>query len=575
MNLDNLDNKIPQRWLLLFGYYLPFCKVYPLYIPSSNLYFQCRRFINELKNKGQKEISLLQLPDLVYLLKHYSIDETEQKLADEIISEILASESEKFTNDHLIALFKKFDPNDRKGHVFILNTVFHHIPSALYKQYLSSLNVQDCSLRDLNWCERLKNKFNFEDKLTFVLSFPDNKLITYQAIFLSLIFEECNEKFLNPSRIELSINTSLTDQLLDFIFLRNPYLLFPVPFIQAFLFQRLKNQDFKLISHILKLKLGEQLIFFENFLINSKNFKEITAYYFNLCVKELNTAYARIDYLIITVFSRHEEYEALEKEETLKLAQDNWSFFLLTQLEEYNHPFSLFQWFAIQALTKKTFDLNKLKKFFNPHTPLDYSANFSPAHLFFIAEYSILTIKTYIKENTRHTIHREFLKFFNNEYLDNPPDISKLILKKLPLNLQADAKPDLSRLQHLLSKFYLLIDDPNLVNYKNKQLLEKHRIKREDEEINEGRRDLLKRIQIGLQSSVSFQRMQELFGDHAQTIQEKWKKNLGVHFFDANDAKERKQALQDAANIIQFKREFDNDLSTLSISPAAMASSFK
>ena len=73
MDLEHLDNKIPQRWLLLVCYYLPLCNLYSLYTPSSTFYFQCRQFINGLKSKRQKKISLVQLPDLLYLLKKYAI----------------------------------------------------------------------------------------------------------------------------------------------------------------------------------------------------------------------------------------------------------------------------------------------------------------------------------------------------------------------------------------------------------------------------------------------------------------------------------------------------------------------
>ena len=89
MNLDYLDNKIPQRWLLLLCYYLPFCNLLSFYIRPSNFYFKCRTFINELKHSGQKDFPLAQLPNFLYLLEKYSFKETEKKLANEIISEIL------------------------------------------------------------------------------------------------------------------------------------------------------------------------------------------------------------------------------------------------------------------------------------------------------------------------------------------------------------------------------------------------------------------------------------------------------------------------------------------------------
>ncbi|WP_143549562.1 hypothetical protein, partial [Rickettsiella grylli] len=208
MDLEHLDNKIPQRWILLVCYYLPLCNLYSLYTPSSTFYFQCRQFINGLKSKRQKKISLVQLPDLLYLLKKYAIEETEQKLANEIVLDILTTDSECFTKEHIRVLFEKFDPNDRNGYISLLNRVFNHIPSHVYTDYLLSLIPNNCTLRHLKWCERLKNKFEFEDRFTLILSLPDNKLVAYQSIFSSLIREECEQRFLNCS-LEAHLNDPL------------------------------------------------------------------------------------------------------------------------------------------------------------------------------------------------------------------------------------------------------------------------------------------------------------------------------------------------------------------------------
>lgn len=72
----------------------------------------------------------------------------------------------------------------------------------------------------------------------------------------------------------------------------------------------------------------------------------------------------------------------------------------------------------------------------------------------------------------------------------------------------------------------------------------------------EARRALQSRIVRGQQSSVSYQRMEELFGEQAKITQDKWRTKLGVQFFNAENKAECKAALQEAAATIKFNREF-------------------
>ena len=141
-------------------------------------------------------------------------------------------------------------------------------------------------------------------------------------------------------------------------------------------------------------------------------------------------------------------------------------------------------------------------------------------------------------------------------------NIAELLINKLPEDFQShykefksDYKADLNFLQQLLSQLYLIAENPNIAQFKNEHFMQQNKKQTEDDEKFEARRELLQRIREGKQSSVAYQRMQELFGTEASTMQEKWKKNLGIHFFDANDEKERKLAFIEAAEIIKFNRE--------------------
>lgn len=575
MNLDYLDNKIPQRWLLLLCYYLPFCNLLSFYIRPSSFYFKCRTFINELKHSGQKDFPLAQLPNFLYLLEKYSFKETEKKLANEIISEILIKDHNKFKKDHLIAFLARFDPDDKSSRTPILNNALEHIPSKFYAEYLSSLNPSQCTLRDLKWCVRLKIKLKLEDRLALTLSLPNDKLMTYQSIIFPLVGQECNE-LLNPQfGLNKFLSAHIISQLLEFIFIRNPRLIFSATFIQTLLSQLLEIQDPLLTSRILKLDISERFTFFENFLVNSENFQQTSHHFLSFCQEDQCSA--MIDHLINCVFNTQEAAQDETLQEEKKLTLDSWKNFLLTKLLEGSYRLSLFQFLAIQTLTKKQLDLEKLKQLFNTCNSPEQEKNFSLACQSSVVEYSTLAIKTYIKdnfmihvhkENTRHDIHRAFYRFFNNEYTGKPLNVSKLILKKLPEHLQATYEIDLNFLQQLLSQLYLIENNPSLVEFKNKRWMAWNKAQREYEEISEARRELLQRIHDGLQSSVSYQRMNEIFGSKAQIVQEKWKQTLGVHFFDANDKEERKLALQDAAKIIQFKREY-NDTSSLGTSPMA------
>lgn len=568
MHLDYLDNLIPKRWQLLLRYWLPFFKT-----PSS-FYFECRFFINKLKRLGYKSFPQDKFPDLIFIFEKHIYRKSEKNLSKKIIDNFFIQKNQYITYKLIEQFFERFNPDNTRTPT--LNAVLQRLPTKLYSEYFSKLDAANCSSENLKWCVRLKDKFLLADKLSLILSLADDKLMANQTTIFKLAIQECEEKLLiQKVGFNNFLNAYVIERLLEFIFNCNPILIFSNTFICTLINQLLKTQDPTLASHILKLDEHARYNFFENFLADSQNFQENIGYFLSLCPE--GQWAGLIDQLITSVFNANESEMIDEALKEKKLTTDNPDLLLLTQLQEQyeTHPLNLFQLLAVQSLTKKPLDLEALKKVFAANGSLEHGKNFSIACQSAVAENSILAIKLFIKdhyiiyvrkENTRQDIHRSFYQFFNNEYCGKPLNVAKLILKKLPEPLQATCATDLNFLQQLLSQLYLVIEDPEIVKFKNKRFMEWSKSQREYEEKSEGRRELLQRIREGKQSSIAYQRMEELFGDEAPLMQAKWKKTLGVHFFDANDKEECKVAV---AEIVKFKHEKCNDYSCLSTSPSS------
>ncbi|HEY2566595.1 MAG TPA: hypothetical protein VGH95_02640 [Candidatus Aquirickettsiella sp.] len=557
MNLDYLDQDIPKYWILLLHYWLPLFKT------PSDFYFKCRDFIDDLRCSGYKYFPWHKFPDLIFIFEKYAYEASEINISKKIIDTIFTKKSHIITKKLLAQFFERFHPDNTRTP--ILNDVLQQLPAKLYSEYFSKLNAVNCSSRNLKWCARLKDKFLLEDRLTFILSMPDNKLTANQSILFNLAIQECEEKFIMHKIESNFLNDNVIEHLLNFIFSRTPTLIFSNSFIRSLINQLLETQKPILISYILKLDAQDRYNFFESFLRGSKNFQKNTQYFFSLCPDEQWPDL--IDQLIISVFNGTESEKTEDDVRKEKSTADSTDLLLLTQLQEQTItcPLKLFQFLAIQNLIEASFDLDAVKKIFTAnHGSLEYHKNFPIEFQSAVVESSILAIKIFIKdhiliyvpkENTRKNAHRYFYQFFTDADIRKSVNIAELLLKKLPEHLQFKYKADLNFLQQLLSQLYLIAEDPNIAKFKNEHLMKQNKMHTEDEEKFEARRGLLQRIREGKQSSIAYQRMEELFAAEAPTMQEKWKKNLGVHFFDANDKEERKLALKEAAEIIKFNRE--------------------
>jgi len=569
MNLDYLDQDIPKYWILSLQYWLPFFKT------PSDFYFKCRNFIDDLKRSGFKYFPWHKFPDLLFIFEKYADETSEINTSKKIIDTIFTKKSQIMTKKLLTQFFERFNPDNT--HTPILNDVLQQLPAKLYSEYFSKLNAANCSSRNLKWCTRLKAKFLLEDRLIFILSMPDYKLKAHQSILFNLAIQECEEKFIMHKFESNFLNDEAIEHLLNFIFSRTPTLIFSKSFIRSLINQLLETQKPILISYIQKLDVQDRYNFFESFLRGSKNFQKNTQYFLSLCPDEQRPEL--IDQLIISVFNTITSEKTDDDVRKEKSTTDYTDLLLLTQLKEQMIacPLKLFQFFAIQNLIEAPFDLDAVKKVFTAnHGSFEYRENFPIEFQSAVVESSILAIKIFIqdhfliyvpKENTRKNAHRYFYQFFTDADTRKSVNLAELLVNKLPEDLQSKYKDDLNFLQQLLSQLYLIAENPIIAKFKNEQLMAQNKKQIEDEEKFEARRELLQRIHEGKQSSVAYQRMKELFGSKASTMQEKWKKNLGVHFFDANDKEERKLAFKEAAEIIKFNREC-NDF-CLSTSPSS------
>lgn len=563
MNLDYLDHLIPKRWILLLHYWLPFLQT------PSDFYFQSRSFVNEevIKKFFSKDFPLEKFPDLVLILVKYAHTQNEKEVAKKIIAEIFAHKTKKTRLSILFAILKKFSPEDNNGQ--ILEEVFRHIPEKLYFDYFNPLlKGKNCSSQNLKWYAYFKDKFTLKDRLTLCLTLPDDKLIANQATLSKLVIEECEEKFMLNFDMSL-LNDNTTDRLLRIIFTNSSSSIFSNSLLRSFVNQLLKkarglekDQDSTVNSYIRSLDIVSRHKFFKDFLAQVKNEENIE--YF-LCYCKDKQWSALIDRFIVSAFkAKNAGLNNVNLTEE-NLIVENPNLFLLTHIQNHaeRFPVNHFQFLAIQYLSTQTFDLEVFKKAFSEnHGELKVAQSFSLALQSSIAEHHISAIKSYIrdhimihvpKENKRKDIHHIFKQFYSENY-NKSPNIAALILEKLPEDRRSELEADLNFLQQLLSQLYLILENPSIVNYKNQLVMEEIKSLREYEDRTQASRELLLNISNGIQTRVSHQRMQELFGDQAPVMQKKLQKK-GVHFFDAQDKEELAQAKKEAEEMRKINRE--------------------
>ncbi len=570
MNLDYLNRLIPKRWILLLYYWLPFFQT------PTDFYFQSRVFIDHLiKHSISDDFPLEKLPDLMVILVKYAAITNEKKIAQKIITEIFDRKTKKIRLNFLASILEKFSPEDKN--IAIIDEIFQRIPDKFYFDFFKPLlKGQNFSSSNLKWFTYFKAKFSLKDRLNLCLSLSDEKLIANQTTLSKLVIEECEERFMLDFDLNL-LNDNNIKRLLNMIFTSCSSSIFSNNLLRSFVNKLLKrsresnNDQASIIDSTLRpLDVFKRYKFFKDFLAQLHN-EENIEYFLSLCPEEQWPTL--IDHVIVSVFNAIDtEKDKGLTEESLIASNPNLLLLAPLQKQTINFPVNLFQFLAIQYLMKLPFNLQVFKTALSESQgSIKHHQTFSAPLQFAVAESHILAIKVFIneqvmihvpRESKRQNIRYIFKQFCSNDNYDKFLNIKDHLVKRLPEDLRASIEADLNFIQQLLSQLYLILEDPSVTQYKNELTMEQNKGQRDYEDRIEAIRELQIRITRGEQDRVSHQYMEELFGDKADLMQEKWNK-LGVRFFDAHDQEELKLAKKEAEEMKRFNREC-NDLYSLS-----------
>ena len=560
MNLPQLDDIIPKRWILLLRYYLPFCK------KPAPFYFKCRQLINELKRTSPNHLfPLNSLPDLLFILDTYSENDTDLIfVAKKIIALISPEQYQQI--DHLLLknILLKFDPENNQ--TVILNQLLLQIPAKAYKDIISLLTLSKNKVFELiKWCGRLADKFSLEDKLNLILSLPERLILNQKTLLYSLAFTELETR-INPASGDMAKTLTCSEALVGFILKWQKYLNLSTQCLFRLFNQWLEAESQLFMSYINALDIDIRFTFFENLLASYNDTAKNNEKFLRLCPQVQRSLFINrlIDYLFKSFIPEAKETLILTRKPSDK---NDPRLLILRNLLEDSSDYSLnpFQLLALISLTGEPLSLEKLKKIkLDAYFFLESAKSFPIELQEYVAESNIKTIKLFIRENImpevpdnneRYSIKKRLLDFFQDSYPNTDQDpvaALRTIIEKIPLKFEST----LQILFTLLEPLYLLLKNPAIQSSKQKRFMAAEKVRCEAEERAEARRELKRRIASGQQSSISIQRMKELYGQEAETIQKIWQKKSVIQFFDANDEMALKAASREAKELIQLKREF-------------------
>lgn len=560
MNLPQLDDIIPKRWILLLRYYLPFCK------KPAPFYFKCRQLINELKRTSPNHLfPLNSLPDLLFILDTYSKNDTDLIfVAKKIIALISPEQYQQI--DHLLLknILLKFDPENNQ--TVILNQLLLQIPAKAYKDIISLLTLSKNKVFELiKWCGRLADKFSLEDKLNLILSLPERLILNQKTLLYSLAFTELETR-INPASGDMAKTLTCSEALVGFILKWQKYLNLSTQCLFRLFNQWLEAESQLFMSYINALDIDIRFTFFENLLASYNDTAKNNEKFLRLCPQVQRSLFINrlIDYLFKSFIPEAKETLILTRKPSDK---NDPRLLILRNLLEDSSDYSLnpFQLLALISLTGEPLSLEKLKKIkLDAYFFLESAKSFPIELQEYVAESNIKTIKLFIRENImpevpdnneRYSIKKRLLDFFQDSYPNTDQDpvaALRTIIEKIPLKFEST----LQILFTLLEPLYLLLKNPAIQSSKQKRFMAAEKVRCEAEERAEARRELKRRIASGQQSSISIQRMKELYGQEAETIQKIWQKKSVIQFFDANDEMALTAASREAKELIQLKREF-------------------
>jgi hypothetical protein len=563
MNVSLLDKLIPKRWILLLRYYLPFFK------KPAPFYLACRQLINELKKTARPHsFPLNRLAELLFILDNYSKNNADLiNLAKKIIGLISAEQYQQI--DHLLLrnILFQFDPEDNQ--TVILNDVLQRIPDKVYKNIILGLSSKEIKkLKLIPWFQRLTDKFSLEDKLNLILSLPEQFVSAKRELFNLWISPKLEALMKENNAITKRLIDS--EKLLQFIIQWQKDLKLSLPSSLLILFNRWLESENKLtLFYIGGLDSEKRFAFFKNLLAASNNSAKNNETFLHLCPQIQRSFF--INQLIkyfFSVFTTETKQKLILTEKPFG-KNDSGLLLLSHLLDNKIYSLNLLQFLALTGLTRKPLDREKLKKINLEKPALLESAKFFSIELQkYVAEIHINAIRDFIiskitefspEKSERHSIPHRLARIREGDLSNtNPDSVAALdqIFEEIKMHLPLELKQECQILLALLKQLNLLLENPAIEKLIQQQLITAEKLRQAAEERIEAQLELKRRIAGGLQSSVSFQRMEELFDKDAKTIQEQWRTTLGIQFFDAHNEKELKIARQEADELIQLNREF-------------------
>lgn len=563
MDLRQLDDIIPKRWVLLLYYYLPFLK------KPASFYLKCRQLINELKRiSPNHSFPLSRLPDLLLILDTYSKNNADLIYVGQKIIRMIRTEQYQQI-DHLLLsnILFKFDPEHNEA--IVLNELLKKIPDKVYKNLILLLIIsQNKELWLIKWCARLANRFILADRLELILSLPDPLVSSQVDLLHALAFTE----------LEIAINAGdgIAKQLtnsknrVEFILKWQKNLKFS-PLFLLMLFNRwLEAENPLFLAYIQGLNINARFIFFKELLAAPNNSPKSNETFLRHCPQLQRSLF--INQLIEYFFS---VFAPEAKESAMLTAkpftEDDPRLLLLDYLLQNTTDYSLnqFQFFALSSLTRKPLVLEKLKKnSLEEPLLLEFAQNFPIELQKYVAEIYISAISDRIintiiecspEKSERYSVHYR-LGLIREAYGSNtnqdPVAVLTQIIKEIQMNLSLELKQQCQILLTLLKQFYLLLENPAIQKLIQQSLITTEKMRGDTMQRLEGSHKLLQRITDGRQSRISIQRMKELYGEEAEAIQKKWTQQHLLTFFDGHNETERNMARREARAATEINHQF-------------------
>lgn len=539
MDLNQLDRMLLQRWLLLLHCYLPFFKT------PSPFYLKCRNFINRLKKTfPDNDFPLQYLPELLLILEVYSRNKPGLIRFSKKIMATMNDEQYQQVDHHLLMqLLSEFVPN---LHTPILNGFLAKLPAHTYQQLIPLIIASEHKKHFIKWLNRLPHRFSLAEKLDVVLSLTDKFVSQHIALINSFAISALQglEQSALSSRNYLTLSNQ--ENFLNFILKWRSAFKLSTNFLVCLLCPWLSEKNPSVLAYLNSLDSEDrsnflQEIIAENAIISAKILLDYCP------VIHYSALIDRLINILFESFKPNKNSEIIFLTE--KPSPDDHRLTLLRYLEtEHTQQLNVWQLLAISALGDQAITSITLMQLQEKRlTQLLSKKNFSNELEEYIAENRIKAVKNFIlgtifsqinRENTRQNLHRKFHGFFSDCQMNfiSPLDEFITLTDSLPTPIQQQYQTDFFIIHQLLSYFSAFLAQPPIKAAKNYRLIATEKARADFAVKTTARQALTADIATGQLSRISYQAMEQLFGEHAETIKNKWQRKFGVQFFYQENA---------------------------------------